>query len=160
MTATKSDYFALSNHATTPCVELDAQVALFTKLLVGERESGELSQLRRDARRERNQAVRTVLRIIRDDLHSGKSPEEVAAFSDALSAMIRSHSKACAGSLDDLLAEKADIECGERPNVIKIFRGDESRPTLLKESRTLRHEEQNIQRCERAVNAKLYGEPR
>lgn len=160
MTATKPDYFALSNHATTSCVALDELTEQFTALLVGSRESGSVSQLRRDLRRKRNQAVRTTLRIIRDDLHSGKSPEETAAFSDALSAMIRGHSKACAGNIDDEIVAETDIESVEDPLEARVLRGDESRPTLIKLARTFRHHVQNLKRCERAVNAKLYGEAR
>lgn len=151
MTATKSDFFALSNHATTPCVELDAQVDFFTKLLVGERESGNESQLRRDARRERNQAVRTTLRIIRDDLHSGKSPEEVAAFSDALSAMIRGHSKLCQGNVADEIIGETEIECLENPLEMRVLKGDASPATFQKLGRVVRHHIQKLQGLNRAL---------
>lgn len=160
MTATKGDFFALDNHANERCVALDSLVERFTSLLVGDREPSiddAVEYLRRDMRRERNKAIRTILRVIRSDLHKGKSPEDVAAFSDALSAMIRSHSRDCEGPLEDLLAQKTDIDCVERPLEVKVLRGEGSRATLQKLGRTLRHEEQKIEGCERAVNERLYG---
>ena len=139
---------------------LDALVEHFTGLLVGERETSSddaIEYLRRDMRRERNKAVRSLLRVIRSDLHQGRTPDETARFSDALSSMIRTHPTECQGNLSDEIVGEGDIECVENPLEMRVLQGDETRPTLQKLGRVFRHHIQTLQRCERAVNGKLYG---